>query len=352
MSYISKKLFTNTLVCPTLGWRLRNEDLGNNSARSEPTLGEKFRREQGIEVGNRARSLYPDALLISEREMASACAQTRNAIDDSSTSVILEGAFLIGGFATRADILKRNGDQWHLVEVKSSVRDKKEFIDDMAYTAMILSLCGLNISAASLLLISRDFCLGMENRYLFVEIDRTEEVLHRAQEFEPRRDAIENVTSTSQSPEPQLIFDCGKCPLFRDCLGRDIDNHISDLPRLSRAKFRALTDSNKVRIKEIPEDFSLTENQTMVWEAVQTEGPVVRGALLTDLNQISWPAYYLDFETLGTGIPLYPEVAPYTKIPVQYSAHKCSDVGEIVDHYQYDLTPFYGGLVHPLYLLV
>jgi len=40
-----------------------------------------------------------------------------------------------------------------------------------------------------------------------------------------------------------------------------------------------------------------------------------------------------------TAIPLYPNIAPFTQIPTQYSIHKCSEPGHIIEHYEYLSNP-------------
>ena len=40
-----------------------------------------------------------------------------------------------------------------------------------------------------------------------------------------------------------------------------------------------------------------------------------------------------------TAIPLYPDIAPYTQLPTQYSIHKYSDVGIFDDHLEYLADP-------------
>ena len=47
------------------------------------------------------------------------------------------------------------------------------------------------------------------------------------------------------------------------------------------------------------------------------------------------PAHYLDFESVMTAIPLYPEIAPYVQIPTQYSAHCCDSVGNVTAHSEF-----------------
>ncbi|GAJ09735.1 unnamed protein product, partial [marine sediment metagenome] len=133
------------------------------------------------------------------------------------------------------------------------MNDREEFIDDMAYTAMVIDHCGSNISSVSLLLVSKDFRLGMENAELFVEKDHTDEVLARVEEFKPFWQQIEEITRAPVKPEPQLIFECRKCELFKGCLGKDIDNHVFDIPRLSHSKFDGLIESGIVHIEAIPD---------------------------------------------------------------------------------------------------
>jgi len=339
MRNVSKEIFLNALVCPTLGWLMRAEQTAEEIIERTPSLAERFRMEQGIEIGIRSRELYPDGILVRGMDLSSALEKTRSLMNDSNISVIFEGTFLIDGFATKADILKRKGSGWYLIEVKSDMNDKEEFIDDMAYTAMVIYRSGFNISNASLLLISRDFRLGMENEELFVEIDHTGEVLDRIEVFKPFWEPIEKITEESVKPEAELLFECRKCELFQECLGRDIENHIFDIPRLTQSKFDRLVELDVVCIEDIADGFPLTENQARVKNCVQTKTPFVGDGLKGELGSISWPAYYLDFETVMTAIPLYPNIAPYTQLPTQYSIHKCSDIGLVSDHREYLADP-------------
>jgi hypothetical protein len=111
------------------------------------------------------------------------------------------------------------------------------------------------------------------------------------------------------------------------------------MPRLSQSKFDELTELGIVCIEAIPDGFPLTENQARVRDCVLTKKPFVGDRLQTELRSISWPAFYLDFETVMTAIPLYPDMAPYTQIATQYSIHKCSDIGLIVEHLEYLADP-------------
>ena len=334
MRNVTKEIFLKALACPTLGWLMRHEQISKT-----PSLGEIFRIEQGIEIERRARELYPDGILIDDTDIVSDLKKTKILIDNQNISIIFAGAFLIDSFAVKVDILKRKINGLHMIEVKSSVNDKEEFIDDMAYTTMVINRSGFSISKASLILISKDFRLGMKNEDLFVEIDHTEEVLDRIEEFEPLCDQIEEITRKSVKPEPQLRFECRKCEIFKECLGKDFENHIFEIPRLNQSKFDKLTELGIACIKDIPNEFPLTENQARVKDCVQLNKLFIGKGLKSELESILWPAYYLDFETVMTAIPLYPDIAPYTQIPTQYSIHKCSEPDHIIDHFEYLADP-------------
>jgi len=332
MRNVTKRMFLNTLACPSFGWLMR---MKREEVTREPTIGERFRIEQGMEVGRRAREAYSDGILIDEKDMTSAIERTKSLMNNPNVSVIFEGAFLADNLATRVDILRREDDGWHIIEVKSNVNDKKEFIDDMAYTALVFNPSNHKISKISLMLISRDFRLGMDNDKLFVEIDHTEEVIERMLQFTICYSEIEQITRASTKPEAELQFTCKKCVLFKDCVGKDIKNHIFDIPRLSQSKFKDLLSQGIVQIEDIPDKFKLTENQLRVKNHVKSNSLFVGDKLRNELNVIVWPAYYLDFETTQTAIPLYLDMPSYTSIVTQYSIHKCSAPGNVIDHLEF-----------------
>jgi len=332
---VSKEIFLNDIVCPTLGWLIRSGEIDA----PEETLGERFRKEQGIDIGRRARAFYPRGVLVDESDLESASERTEDLVNDSRVSTIYEGTFLADGYVAKADILKRLNDSWQIVEVKSSVNDKPEFIDDMAYTYMVIGRSDVPLSRVSLLLVSKDFRLGMGNERLFVELDHTDEAQDRAATFEPFWEPVEEETRSPVKPVPSLRFECRDCTLFEKCLGKDVENHIFEIPRLNQAKFDDLKELGITCIEDIPEDFPLTENQARVRKCVQKRRASVGTELGQALAAVAWPAYYLDFETVMTAIPLYSDIPPYTQLPTQYSIHKCSAPGRVVHRFEYLSDP-------------
>lgn len=333
---VTKNIFRNTLACPTLGWLMRVMEAKKPEP---PTLGETFRIEQGRDIEMRARSLYPGGLLIEDANLELAHKKTISAIKNPRVSAVFGATFLVDHFVTKADILQRVKGGWRLNEVKSSVVDKPEFIDDMAYTAMVAEKGGLKISETSLILISKDFRLGMDNDRLFAKIDRTDEVQGRVDLFKPHWERVEKITSGPRKPDAKLQFVCKQCDLFGECQGAGIKNHIFDIPRLSKKEYDEITTLGIVSIEDIPDGLRLTERQARVRECVKKNQPFVGPELRKRLASLSWPVYYLDFEAVMTAVPLYPDIAPYEKIPTQYSVHKCSGPGRDPEHYEFLTDP-------------
>jgi hypothetical protein len=132
------------------------------------------------------------------------------------------------------------------------------------------------------------------------------------------------------------MFVCGSCPFFADhCLGKGVEDSIFELPRLTARKFNGLSALHVTSIADIPEDFDLTEKQERVRRCVVSGKPEIDALIVDDLEAVVLPAFYLDFETVMTAIPLYPELPPYAQVPTQFSVHICSTPGKVEAHREF-----------------
>jgi hypothetical protein len=302
-------------------------------------LGTQFRIEQGMEIERRARSLYPDGLLIDENDLETAHSKTTNALKDRKVSTIFGATFLVDGFVTKADVVQRAKGGWKLNEVKSSVTDKPELVDDLTYTVMVAERDGLSVAECSLLLISKEFRLGMENDRLFEMKDHTDEVRQKVSQFKTCWETVEKGTRAPTKPEPKPRFECKKCELLNQCIGVGVNHPIYELPRLSQKKYDQLVSNRIFRIEDIPDNFELTEIQAGVRESVKRNHHVIGAELRKCLGSPSWPLYYLDFETVAPALPLYPDVAPYEALPILYSVHRLDGPGQEVIHSDFLADP-------------
>lgn len=56
------------------------------------------------------------------------------------------------------------------------------------------------------------------------------------------------------------------------------------------------------------------------------------------INALSWPRYYLDFETIAFTVPIWPGTRPFQALPFQWSCHGVSNTGEIAHREFLDIS--------------
>lgn len=330
---VTKSLFLNAQVCPTLAWYQAHEKDGAD----EISVADQFRMREGMEVGEQARKLFPAGVLVRARRMEEAVKETQTLLADAKVTVIFEAAFSVGGVVARADVLIRDRAGWRLLEVKSSLNDSEELVADLAYTTMVLFRAGLKIVRASLLLLSRDYRVGMPVANLFGEVDHTGDVMPQVPSIGKAADARSRLLNAPTRPAPKLIKACRDCSFFEGpCLGKGVEHHILTLPRLSEKRFAELSSMGITTIASIPASAELTESQSVVRKAVINGKPVWdKAALKALLLKVKWPAGYLDFETFKTAIPLYPGIGPHEQVVTQYSLHVCDGPETDPSHSEY-----------------
>lgn len=334
--HVDKATFLNAIVCPTRGWFTRNLKHA-----APPTEADQLRMEEGQEIGRRARLLFPDGVLVPWQKTEAAVKQTARLMADRMVPAIFEATFCAGDYVAKTDVLLREKRGWHLLEVKSSINISQELVDDLAYTVMVARQAGIKIVHASLLLLSGTYELGMDDAKLFVRHDCTADVSKTIETFKPFWDSVPATALAKTRPDPELKFACRSCEFFStDCLGKDAQDHIFELPRLSERTFDRLVKMNATTIPEIPAGFTLTDPQERVRKAIVTGKPVVaKKELARFLNTVNWPAFYLDFETVKSAIPLFPGITPHEQIPTQFSIHVCDEPGKVADHRQFLADP-------------
>jgi len=147
--------------------------------------------EQGKEVHRRAQSLFTKGQTAAHPDFIESLQRTKSLMDDPKIEVILEAAIQVGNYTARADMLIRRGGAWELIEVKSTTSVKPELIEDVAYTCMVLRKSGITISKASLMIISRDYRLGMLDEELFQTVNVSDEVFEMVEQFSISWNAID-----------------------------------------------------------------------------------------------------------------------------------------------------------------
>jgi hypothetical protein len=288
---------------------------------SEIDEGTQARFDAGTEVGVLARGCYPGGVLVDAEhfKVAQGVKRTAELLADPRVPAIYEAFVQFDNVLVRADILERAPrNRWRLIEVKSTSQVKEEHLDDLAIQSYVLTGAGLRLNANLLMHINTDYLYpggDLDLGQLFISQDVTCEVAALQPEIPGRLAEMRRVLAASTPPRIEPDDHCQdpyECPFWAHCTEAKPWRWVFYLPG-SRRAFQELTALGVQTIDEIPPGFPLTEIQRRVKDNLQWIGPGLGAALET----AKYPVHHLDFETLGSAIPLYPNTRPYQPIPFQ-----------------------------------
>ena len=284
--------------------------------------------DQGNEVGALAHQLFPGGIEIDTApgDFDGAIRRTNEAL--KLRRPIYEATFAHGGGYARVDILVPvAGHAWDLVEVKSTTSLKEDVhLPDIAFQAYVLTGAGIKLRKCFLAHINGEFVRrGEINPQKFFTLeDVTKPVSAMTRDIEEQIEAMQRVIRAKAHPEIQIGPHCSNpysCPLQNRCWSFLPEASVFTLYR-GGAKGFALLQQGIQKLADIPADVTLSDNQSIQRAALLAGQPHIdRPALAAFLGQIEHPVSYLDFETIGTAIPLFDGVRPYQQIPFQYSLH-------------------------------
>jgi predicted RecB family nuclease len=332
MEYINKRVFLNYLNCSALGWKTKKDMLPKLSGLNNELLTLERRN-----IYKEALKLFPDVVSGKKLKLENPDASFKDLIAGLEINKsVYAMSFITDSFYAKPDILKKLEDNsLHLFEVKLGSRYKIKYTNNISFNVMVLSKLGIKINKISALYLSNDYRTGMDSSKLFTEVDCSENVEIKSQEFLSIADeASKDLQSEIMSP-PVLKRRCKNCPIFEVCIGKAVKKHIFDLPRLSTVQMDQLIAMGVDTIDKVPDDFKLTERQKIVKNCVLTDTRYVSNNLKVELENIKRPFYYLDFESVTTIMPLYPNISPHTQILTQFSLDKVDESGNILKHYEY-----------------
>ena len=299
-------------------------------------LNDKLLAQEGRNVHKISWQLFPDAVNAHKTDINSSAQYTKELLENPQNKTILEASFITDGYSVRADILRKNNEgAWDLFEIKSGSKYKLKYVHDMAFTSMVMEKAGVKTGQAFLMHLSNDYRLGIEISKLFKSVDCTERVELKKLEYLSVFDKACEEIESDKMPEPFLKRSCKNCPVFDECMGRGVQHHIFDLPRLSIPAIEELVALGADIMEKVPVDFELTEMQQIVKNSVLTNTTYISPNLKTELDNIKKPYCYLDFESVTTIMPLYPNIGPHTQLLTQFSIDKTDGRGNVLNHYDY-----------------
>jgi predicted RecB family nuclease len=302
---------------------------------------------QGTEIGALARRAFSCGVTIEagRDEIESALKRTQQLIGDVRIRAIFEAAFRHKGVAVRVDILERlPRNRWRLIEVKSTTGIKDYHLYDVAIQRHVLRGCGINVTAACLMHVNRNYVYGGQEyrlRHLFEIEDLTKEVDKMDGDvpmlLRRQRRVLKDDSPPEIEPGPQCQVPV-ECEFYDHCHDPLPAGHVSELPRIGDAKVATLLDQGITLISEIPEDFPLGALATRAWEAARRGRLWLSDDLSQELRKLKYPLTFMDFETLNPALPRYAGMRPYDHIPFQWSVHRQTSQKTRLEHFEFLAT--------------
>jgi len=169
---------------------------------------------------------------------------------------------------------------------------------------------------------------------LFKERDCTEMVSKRAGEIVSYLTDVQQ-REGEQPPEAETGAHCFtpfEC-LYKDrCWGAIPENSVFDVAGLSREEKVALYKQGvtdlQVVMPDKPERWS--EAQKLQIDALQKEYILFHPKEWNKFfESLTWPVYFIDFESVNPPLPIYKNTHPFEQIPFLYSAHRLDSEGRL-----------------------
>lgn len=291
----------------------------------------------GNEVGEFARSLYPEGILI-EGEIATAVAATAAAMEASPQRAIFEAAYVCDDLTVRADLLLPSNSGYRLVEVKSGTGIKPHYLDDCAIQAWVLVQNKVNLAAVELAYINTDFVYTGSANYdgnlIYQPLDRDlGPLINEVPGWleSARQVLVGNEPDIPTGPKCESPYACSfrsYCSNYEGA-AESVEFPLEVLYRMRASSRAELKAQGYEDAQDVPESV-LNEQQRRIQRVCRTGKPELLAGAQGQLAELPYPRYYLDFETIAFAIPRWVGSSPYrSQIPFQWSCHVESATGAL-----------------------
>lgn len=348
MIHLSKSKYCELWQCPKIAWLKKNKPEELELDRSVFS-----RMEAGNEVGDLAMGLFGDFVEVTaynnEKLDLSKMIENTKSEMEKGTPVICEASFDYNGLYCAVDILKKEDNGWAIYEVKSSAKhentkdEKPVYIADVAYQKYVLENCGVKLCGTYLVCINGDYVFDgvLDINRLFTISDIADAVAIEEKNIPANLVNAEKLLNSPAEPDIDLSINCMtpySCGFWKHCSGHIPNESVFNLYRMKFEKKIELYRRGIITYRELLNSGEITNGKQLrqMEVALQNKGTYVEAENIRDfLSSLSYPLYFLDFETMQPVIPKYIGTKPYAQIPFQYSLHYIENEGGELKHKEF-----------------
>lgn len=352
MVYLSKSKYTGLWQCPKIAWLRHYKP-------EAATIDEmvKARFTTGNMVGDLAMGLFGDFVEVTtyngeKLDLPKMIEKTVIEME-KGTENICEASFSYNGLYCAVDILKKNGDGWAIYEVKSSTKhmnddgsytdDKEIYVADISYQKYVLEHCGIKVTGTYLVCLNGDYVFDgtLDLSQLFFISDVSDEVPAETLKIEPNLAIAEKVLTSDEEPDIDLGIYCKKpydCSFWKYCSKNIPEQSVFKLYRLPSKKKFEYYHNGWITYRDLIDNAPITNEKQLrqIEFALEDKGTYInKTEIAAFMQSLSYPLYFLDFETMQPVIPEYIGTKPYAQIPFQYSLHYIEHEGGELKHKEF-----------------
>ena len=261
---------------------------------------------------------------------------------DSGGVLRFEETFIDGNYQARADAVARFPELGVLdiYEIKSANSVRKEDQYDATFQRLVVE-GSEEVRDLYLVHLNKEYLREgeLDPEKLFLVVNMNQEIEALREEVRISRELAWEV-SLQETPEGvETCLNPKECPCPGICHPSLPDFPIYNLPYLSRNKKMELKSQGIISIHGIPDQYPLSESQSLHKTAVVMGRPLIdpRG-IREELEQLEYPLTFLDYETYNPGIPFFDGYHPWEHIVYQYSLHILRGPKGKVEHHELLLT--------------
>ncbi len=352
---LSKSKYTLFCQCPKALWLRTYKP---KEATIDQSVENRF--VAGNIVGDLAMGLFGDFVEVtatnddSSLDLAEMIRKTQECIEQGIEN-ICEASFsyydeVVGANYCAVDILRKQGEGYAIYEVKSSTgndspeknnpADLLKYARDIAYQKWVLEHCGVKVTGVYLVRLNNKYVLDgeLDIHKLFHITDMKEIVDAESSNVEANLRQAAIVLAEKTENEYDIGEYCQKpypCAFWGYCTRHVPVNSVFKLYRMPFKKSLEFYHRGIVSFEDVSVE-KLSDKQQLQVVSTLTDGEYIDKAGIRDfLATLSYPIYFLDFETEQPAVPKYQGTRPYQQIPFQYSLHWIEYEGGELSHTEF-----------------
>ena len=319
---LSKSKYCQGIQCEKILWLNKYKPEEKTDINNESVL------ENGTRVGEIAKCLFGDYIDIEFNENLSHMIEdTNKAIEENKDAIITEASFNYNNNFCSVDILVKKDNKYEIYEVKSSTEVKDVYLDDSAYQYYVLSNLGYNVTKVSIVYINSNYVRygELDLDELFNIEDVTNIAISKQSEIKDNIELINKYLEHTNEQPKDIGIHCYNpypCPFFKYCTRHLPEQNVFNIRGMKINTKLKLYKNNTYSYEDLlDEKINEKYKQQIEFELYDKEPIINKEPIKEFLNNLTYPLYFLDFETYQQSIPQYDGISPYMQIPFQYSLH-------------------------------